>query len=40
MKLCIVKPDGTIAEVLMSEQPPFLETVNNELLFFENGRIF
>lgn len=36
MKLCIVKPDGTIAEVLMSEQPPFLETVNNELLFFEN----
>ena len=36
MKLSIVKPDGIIAEVLMSEQQPSLETLNNELLFFEN----
>lgn len=36
MKLCIVKPDGNVAEVLMSERQPFLEVVNNELLFFEN----
>lgn len=36
MKLCIVKPDGTIAEVLMLERQPSLEALNNELLFFEN----
>lgn len=38
MKLCIVKPDDTIVEVLMDERQPSLETVNNELLFFENYR--
>lgn len=36
MKLCIVKPDGNMTEVLMSERPPLLATVNNKLLFFEN----
>lgn len=36
MKLCIVKPDGTTAEALMIERQPSLETLNNELLFFEN----
>lgn len=36
MKLSIVKPDGNIAEVLMSEGQPSLVALNNELLFFEN----
>lgn len=36
MKISIVKPDNTIAEVLMGEHRPSLETVNNEWLFFEN----
>lgn len=36
MKLCIVKPDNTIAEVSMVESQPSLETINNEFLFFEN----
>ncbi|MBP3602791.1 MAG: hypothetical protein J6J79_01430 [Lachnospiraceae bacterium] len=36
MKLCIVKPDNAILEVLTSEHQPSIETVNNELLFFEN----
>lgn len=36
MKLSIIKPDGSMIEILMSECQPFLETVNNELLFFEN----
>lgn len=36
MKLCIVKPDGSIAEILMRDRPPSLETLNNEQLFFEN----
>lgn len=36
MKLSIIKPDGSMIEILMSERQPFLETVNNELLFFEN----
>jgi predicted component of viral defense system (DUF524 family) len=36
MKLCIVKPDDTIAEVLMLERQPSLDAFNNELLFFEN----
>lgn len=38
MKLCIVKPDGTNAEISMIEQQPSLETLNNELLLFENYR--
>ena len=36
MKLCIVKPDKTITEVSVSTKQPSLESVNNELLFFEN----
>lgn len=36
MKLNIVKPDGTIAESLMHEWQPSFETLNNELLLFEN----
>lgn len=36
MKLCIVKPDGIIAEVLMNQHQPSFENLNNELLFFEN----
>ncbi len=38
MKLCIVKPDNTIVEILMNECQPSIEMVNNELLFFENYR--
>lgn len=36
MKLYIVKPDGTTTEILMFERQPCLETLNNELLLFEN----
>lgn len=36
MKISIVNPDNTIAEILMGEHQPSLETINNELLFFEN----
>lgn len=36
MKISIVKPDNTIAEVLIAEHQPSPESVNNELLFFEN----
>ncbi len=36
MKISIVKPDSTIAEVMVGERQPSLENVNNELLFFEN----
>ncbi len=36
MRLCIVTPDNTIAEVLMKERQPSFEDINNELLFFEN----
>jgi hypothetical protein len=36
MKICIVKPDGNTAEILMFERQPCLETLNNELLLFEN----
>lgn len=36
MKLCIVKPDGTVAEILLRDHQPSFETINNEHLFFEN----
>lgn len=36
MKISIVKPDNTIADVLIGNRQPSLETINNELLFFEN----
>ena len=36
MKVCIVRPDNTIAEIFMNERQPSLENINNELLFFEN----
>ena len=36
MKLCIVKPDGTVAEILLRDRQPSFEAFNNEQLFFEN----
>ena len=36
MKLCIAKPDGTVAEVLLRDRQPSFESFNNEQLFFEN----
>lgn len=36
MKLCIIKPDGSIAETFLMEEQPSIEKINNELLFFEN----
>lgn len=36
MKLCIVKPDGSIAETLFSNQQPSLDRVNDNILLFEN----
>lgn len=36
MKLCIIKPDGSSAEVLLNGNQPSLENVNNDILFFEN----
>lgn len=36
MKLCIIKPDGSNAEVLLGYNQPSLENVNNDLLLFEN----
>lgn len=36
MKLCIVKPDGTVAEILLHDHQPSFEVFNNEQLFFEN----
>lgn len=36
MKLCIVKPDGTVAEIMLRNYQPSFEVLNNEQLFFEN----
>lgn len=36
MKLCIIKPDGSNAEVLLGYNQPSLDNVNNDLLLFEN----
>lgn len=36
MKLCIVKPDGTVAEIMLRNHQPSFEVLNNEQLFFEN----
>lgn len=36
MKLCIIKPDGTNAEILFSDNQPSLENINNDILLFEN----
>ena len=36
MKLCIVKPDGTVAEILLRDRQPSFKAFNNEQLFFEN----
>ena len=36
MKLCIVKPDGTVVEILLRDYQPSFESFNNEQLFFEN----
>ena len=36
MKLCIAKKDRTIAEIPVSTKQPSLESINNEILFFEN----
>lgn len=36
MKLCIIKPDGSSAETLLSGSQPSLENVNNDILLFEN----
>lgn len=36
MKLCIIKPDGSNAETLLSVNQPSLENVNNDILLFEN----
>lgn len=36
MKLCIIKPEKTTVEITMSEKQPSLESINNEILFFEN----
>lgn len=36
MKLCIVKPDGVVAEILLRDRQPSFEACNNEQLFFEN----
>lgn len=33
MKLCIVKPDGTVAEILLRDRQPSFEAFNNEQLF-------
>lgn len=38
MKLCVVKPDGYIAEIPLNEKQPSFDNVNNELLLFENYR--
>ena len=36
MRLCIIQPDGSSAEVLLNDNHPSLETVNNDILLFEN----
>lgn len=36
MKLCIIKPNGSNAEILLDTRQPSLENINNELLFLEN----
>lgn len=36
MKLCIVKPDDSIAETLFSDKQPLLDVVNENILLFEN----
>lgn len=35
MKLCIVKPDGTVAEILLRDRQPSFEAFNNEQLFLK-----
>ena len=35
-RLCIVKPDGTVAEIMLRNHQPSFEVLNNEQLFFEN----
>lgn len=35
MRLCIIQPDGSSAEVLLNDNHPSLETVNNDILLFE-----
>lgn len=37
MKLCIIKPDGSSAEILLSDKQPSLDNINNEVLFLENS---
>lgn len=36
MKLCIIKPDGSSAEIILSDNQPSLENINNDILLFEN----
>ena len=35
MKLCIVKPDGTVAEILLRDRQPSFEAFNNEQLLIQ-----
>lgn len=36
MKLCIIKPDGTSTDIEMLKEQPTLDTIDNELVLFEN----
>lgn len=37
MKLCIFKPDGSNAEIILSNNQPSLNNINKEILFLENS---
>ena len=36
MKLCIVKPDGTVAEILLRDRQPSLEAFHKSFWFIVN----